>query len=303
MKLRLNDSVDRMRLSMEQRIDSVKDSMDRMRTSMEPVFDNVKGSMFKMRTAVSVNNIRERVTKRSSFRDHHHDGTTDSLIEDGIITKQETISLLSSDCNDTTASYDDESDDNATETSQSDQEQRTNIDIPVSSEVPQQQLGPLNPLVILPGLPFRLLPMLRWVPLRWLAHILINVMDNIKRALSRAFPGTVIYTKAPGYDDIEAFGEERGELWKMREGTENNVLLSLKSVPLEMCQQLEVEMNDFSSKIAAKQQRRRRCFGKRNKRINALVSSDMIHPSDLGYDFFGRHVAAAILEEWNKDET
>eukprot|EP00957_Ditylum_brightwellii_P134494 10253251-Ditylum_brightwellii.AAC.1 len=94
-----------------------------MRTSNEAVFDNVKGSMFKMRTAVSVNNICENVLKLSSFWDHHH-GTSDSIIEDGIIIKQEMIpatkeiSLLSSELSDTTTSYNDESDDNATETSQ-----------------------------------------------------------------------------------------------------------------------------------------------------------------------------------------
>eukprot|EP00957_Ditylum_brightwellii_P004394 333498-Ditylum_brightwellii.AAC.1 len=59
--------------------------------------------------------------------------------------------------------------------------------------------------------------MFRWVPLRWLTHILVNVTDNIKHALSRVFPETVIFVKALGYDDVRAFGEERGDLWKMRE--------------------------------------------------------------------------------------
>jgi lysophospholipase L1-like esterase len=34
---------------------------------------------------------------------------------------------------------------------------------------------------------------------------------------------------------------------------------------------------------------------------STLIAEDRIHPNDAGYDFWGRHIAAAIVREWNED--
>jgi hypothetical protein len=38
------------------------------------------------------------------------------------------------------------------------------------------------------------------------------------------------------------------------------------------------------------------------KRGSPYVAADKMHPNDEGYELWGRHIAAAIIEHWNRED-
>ncbi|OEU21195.1 hypothetical protein FRACYDRAFT_216733 [Fragilariopsis cylindrus CCMP1102] len=44
-------------------------------------------------------------------------------------------------------------------------------------------------------------------------------------------------------------------------------------------------------------------YSDKNSKGSDLVSVDRLHPNDEGYELWGRHIAAAIIEHWNKSSS
>uniref|UniRef100_A0A7S2URW2 SGNH hydrolase-type esterase domain-containing protein n=1 Tax=Attheya septentrionalis TaxID=420275 RepID=A0A7S2URW2_9STRA len=172
-------------------------------------------------------------------------------------------------------------------------ERESDKDLPTDKTMREydEAVGNHRPIVVLPSLPCRTLPVLRWPPLRWLALFLIELMDNVKRTLAIAYGGDVLFVEAPTVQQMNEFENHRGPYYFSK--GKNTSLLTLQDVSEEASEKRKKEMHDYyASKMPSN------CD--RQKRGSALRCIDDNHPSDLGYTFFGRYLADAILCEWNK---
>ena len=164
-----------------------------------------------------------------------------------------------------------------------------------------------GPLIVLPGMPSRALPIFRTIPLRWFAVPIVDIMDNHKRALAESHPGEVMFVEAPTIEGITEFEEQRGAIWKQREC--EDTLLALRDIHRSQCYRIETDMKEY---YARKGQVHwpRTCLeisqhnapvpplselpGKAGSKI---FSVDNVHPNDEGYDYWGRYIATAIVGE------
>ena len=140
-----------------------------------------------------------------------------------------------------------------------------------------------RPLVILPALPAKVLPLSRTVPLRWIAFPLLRVIENAKRQLSRLYPDSILFVEAPGRIDFEEYMQECGSIWNRRQ-LETHIERAADASPLECRQTLHL-MQEYSD-------------GDDRDSPEPFLATDGIHPNDFGYDFWGRMIASSIVEEW-----
>ena len=156
-----------------------------------------------------------------------------------------------------------------------------------SASAPQKSTGgdqqQHRPLVILPALPAKVLPVSRTVPLRWIAFPLLRVIENAKRKLSRLYPDSILFVEAPGRIDFEAYMQERGSIWNRRQ-LEAHIERATDVSPLECRQTLHL-MQEYSD-------------DDNRESPEPFLSTDGIHPNDFGYEFWGRLIASSIVEEW-----
>lgn len=147
------------------------------------------------------------------------------------------------------------------------------------------------PMVVLPGMPSRALPIFSISPLRWLAVPVVDIMDTHKKELSAQSDGQVLFVQAPTSDQIVEYLDERGDYWK--DECDDCTVLQLRDINKHDARQLELELNayyslDRNKKSLTKEQ---------NRHFNAF-SVDGIHPNEAGYLFWGRHIANQIVKEW-----
>jgi hypothetical protein len=163
-----------------------------------------------------------------------------------------------------------------------------------------------HPLVVVPELPVAPLQVFRLVPLCWFLIPIFRAMENNKRFLASCFPDNVIFVHQP---DVRWWTDDEMGIGSIRENIQQERLLlrvtdSVRS-GRERIEQLmknyydskeeEIALqNDNSSQDQFSQDPSR-------SEKNSLVSVDRIHPNDEGYELWGRHIAAAIVEHWNKD--
>ena len=162
-------------------------------------------------------------------------------------------------------------------------------------ETPTSQAHRPFPLVVLPGLSPRTLPVFRAVPLHWLAIPILDILDCYKRKLARSHPGEVVFAAIEDIPALDLYAEEKGPLWEQRVNEET--LLSLHDVGKRDSQQTEAAMREYY-KNGATYQGTSWLF--RNPPHNRLLCVDGVHPNDLGYDFYGRYLGNVIFQELQK---
>ncbi len=160
-------------------------------------------------------------------------------------------------------------------------------------DVVQCHATPLFPMVVLPGMPARALPIFSVAPLRWLAVPVVDIMDNHKRGLAGRYPGEVLFVEAPTVRQITEFVDEGGEYWGQEEQEEQkDVFLRIRDIERHHARQINSEMKQY--------------YNGRNKTSKApsvhdrhfkIFSVDGIHPNDNGYMFWGQHIAHHIARE------
>ena len=176
------------------------------------------------------------------------------------------------------------------------------------------------PLVVLPGLPSRALPIFRNAPLRWFVGPIVDVMDAHKRKLAKAHPGEVLFVKAPTSADMATFERREGAVWQ--EKAQEETVLSLRDIKKSECRRLEQDMRGyFESKMGMTEandtpgragncsflfnafSRMLPAIATRNQSpapLSTIFAVDRVHPTDVGYDFWGRFIAQYIFDEWVK---
>lgn len=171
------------------------------------------------------------------------------------------------------------------------------------------------PLVVLPGLPSRALPIFRNAPLRWFVGPIVDVMDAHKRKLAKAHPGEVLFVKAPTTVDMTTFERQEGVVWQ--EKAQEETVLSLRDIKKSECRRLEQDMRGYlESKMGTTEakagnssfffnafSRMLLVFANRNQSpapLSTIFAVDRVHPTDVGYDFWGRYIAQYIFDEWVK---
>jgi lysophospholipase L1-like esterase len=148
------------------------------------------------------------------------------------------------------------------------------------------------PLVVLPGMPSRALPIFGTVPLRWLACPIVDIMDRHKHDLAANHPGHVLFVPAPGLEQVRTYESRTGVLW--RERSHEDVVLNLHDPPRTPAQDAELELSI------------QQYYGARTSwtvwKQSGLFAEDQIHPNDEGYDFWGRYIGRAIYLEWKNQQ-
>jgi hypothetical protein len=155
----------------------------------------------------------------------------------------------------------------------------------------------LFPMVVLPGMPSRALPIFQTAPLRWLAIPIIDIMDSHKRKLARQHDGEVIFVGAPSVKDITDYCDRSGIYYQQE--TEDRILLQLRDIKRRHARRIESDMAKYFFKIAPP--KGPESLPLRKRHFN-MICVDGIHPNDEGYDFWGRYIANAIVEEWKRNQ-
>lgn len=151
------------------------------------------------------------------------------------------------------------------------------------------------PLIVLPGMPARALPIFRKVPLRWLAVPIVDIMDKHKRDLARLHPGEVLFVKAPSVADLADYEERKGRVWAER--CHEDTVLALRDVRKRDRQRIEADMQAYYQQKGADGEGGWSLFPP--ARGTKVFSVDQIHPNDRGYDFWGRYIGRAIVDAWH----
>lgn len=175
-------------------------------------------------------------------------------------------------------------------------------------KLPQTQF----PLVVLPGMPSRALPAFRKFPLQWLAIPMVDIMDTHKRHLAKSHPGEVLFVPPPSIDDLAAYENGRGEFWRQR--CQEDTVLTLRDVRRMDCRRIESELREYYERRDDRVETGVGLVTQRPPAVknglfsffprppsvpaSSLFSVDQVHPTDDGYDFWGRYIANAIADEW-----
>jgi hypothetical protein len=167
------------------------------------------------------------------------------------------------------------------------------------------------PLIVLPGLPVRALPIFRVCPLRWLAVPFVDTLDSHKRNLARSHPGEVLFVPPPSIDDLSKYENCTGNIWRQR--CRENTILNIRDISKRDCRQRAIELREYydsrDKRISTGVGLLRRddgwCsrfFSRSPAPGTSLFSVDSIHPTHDGYDFWGRYIGNAIVEDMKRRE-
>ncbi|GKY95039.1 hypothetical protein MPSEU_000468200 [Mayamaea pseudoterrestris] len=164
------------------------------------------------------------------------------------------------------------------------------------------------PVIVLPGMPSRTLPIFRQAPLRWLAVPIVDIMDSHKRRLANSKPGDLLFVKAPSVKDLADYETGKGVVWQER--VAEQTLLSLSDVQKQVRCRIEKEMHLYFEKrgvsAANAIAKAPATIWRRFLPCRAIPAGfevfavDQIHPNEKGYDFWGRHIANAVVDELHR---
>lgn len=146
-----------------------------------------------------------------------------------------------------------------------------------------------RPLVVLPGLPTRSLPIFQTLPLRWLSAPIVDILDLHKHNLSKEHPDEVIFVPAPQIEQLVAYENARGPYWKQRCSEET--AMALRDISKEECRRVSTAMREY---MEDKQPQPKSLPGA------SLFAVDGIHPMEDGYDFWGRYIATTVVSEYRR---
>jgi hypothetical protein len=166
----------------------------------------------------------------------------------------------------------------------------------------------LFPMVVLPGMPSRALPIFQRAPLRWIAVPIVDIMDSHKRNLANRHHGEVLFVDAPSPNEMADYSAQKGGYWRQQQ--DDNLLLNLRDIKRRHARRIEADMKQYylrrnnnntpsSSKLDDNDPE---MTPLRERGHLHLMSVDGIHPNDEGYEFWGRHIAQAIVQEWKQKQ-
>lgn len=164
------------------------------------------------------------------------------------------------------------------------------------------------PLVVLPGLPSRTLPIFSAAPLNWGAIPIVDILDMHKRRLANAHPGEVMFVPPPSVNQMVQYESCQGDIWRQR--CQENTILALRDVRRHDCHRVTKELRKYYNERDTRQ-----LSGDGLKKTSndswwltkyitpkgycdGIFAVDRVHPNDDGYDFYGRYIANSIADEW-----
>jgi lysophospholipase L1-like esterase len=183
-----------------------------------------------------------------------------------------------------------------------------------------------GPLIVFPAMPFQPTTLGRSFPLSWFVSPLFQMIDRHKQRLSELYPGRVLFVPSPDSATWSDFEAKRGPQWQ-----DFFVLLKLHDIANDAKERIEQLMQRHYAKWVLDQDEDRHDGPNAAAKLvdqddslyefsemegvwmrpqwvrqphtylgHDLVAPDGIHPSDSGYDMWGRHIAFAIVEEWDR---
>ena len=163
-----------------------------------------------------------------------------------------------------------------------------------------------HPMVVFPAAP---LFAEKVYPLSFFADPIIALMESQKKRLAEKYPAPVLFLEGPRNNVISDYLNRRGPLWEAT--SKEEVLFELTNkARLEHLEKLmkeyyktwtvdvEEEVPAYSYDVFGPD-----IQGPLQKIIRSpLISPDNVHPSDEGYELWGRHIADEIIKEWDRDD-
>jgi len=187
----------------------------------------------------------------------------------------------------------------------------------------------VGPLVVFPALPMSPLPICQQAPLSWFIVPLLQMIDNHKKRLAERFPNSILFVESPSPAQVRDIEADRGAIFESR--TSEQILLNwtdvtqrakerVESLMKQHYQRWTTDQEDDDDNDATDMSRDVYHQGCHDHHVPAassssfehhhhntpsppgstLVAVDNVHPNDEGYDFWGRHIGAAIAAEWEK---
>ena len=184
---------------------------------------------------------------------------------------------------------------------------KNNQDQSAETKTDKQAKNIRHPLVVVPELPVAPLEIFRLVPLCWFLVPIFRAMENNKRFLASCFPDNVVFVHQPDlrwWTDDDEMG-----IGSIRENIKHEQLLlrvtdSVRSgrerIEKLMKNYYDSKEEELASKSRSNHQRQN-VSTTSEKNPSDFVSVDKMHPNDEGYELWGRHIAAAIIDHWNKN--
>lgn len=158
---------------------------------------------------------------------------------------------------------------------------------------------PHTPLFVLPAMPIRTSPSVRPVPLRWLTIPVFDRMEAKKRRLAKANPGEILWVKDPTIEAVIEYEEQQGAMWEQR--CQEEVLLSLRyvrggtGITAAMNEYYQTKSESFDTVNDPTP-----LFQRPGKPGTKIYCADRIHPNEAGYEYWGQHIANAIIADMKK---
>lgn len=198
----------------------------------------------------------------------------------------------------------------------------------------QRQSTPLKrPLVVVPELPVAPLQLFRLAPLCWFLVPIFRAMEENKKFLASCFPQYVVFVEQP---DLHWWTDNEAGIGPVRDNIQQEqLLLRVTDITHAARERIEKLMKQY---YGEEEEENVDAPGKPNDNGNVqcvidndskmrmmcdhdhlhydvdresnskdpflgsnLVSIDKVHPNDEGYELWGRHIAAAIIQHWNED--
>ena len=149
-----------------------------------------------------------------------------------------------------------------------------------------------HPLIVVPELPVAPLEIFRLVPLCWFLVPIFRAMENNKRYLASCFPDNVVFVHQP---ELQWWTDDEMGIGSIRENIqEEQLLLRVTDTVRSGREKIEEMMKTFYDDENAS------TSNSTTRDAGDFVSADRMHPNDEGYELYGRHIAAAIIDHWNK---
>ena len=171
-----------------------------------------------------------------------------------------------------------------------------------------------RPLIVFPALPISPMPLCQQAPLSWFVVPLLEMIDDHKKRLAESFPNFVLFVEPPTIESLEDMEAGRGPIFNSRKAEQ--VLLEMTDVTKKAKERVEALMRQHYQRLTNDMEERSeastqdiyhqgchdhiQASASNRNPGSTLLAADNVHPNDEGYDFWGRHIAAAIVTEWEQ---
>ncbi len=183
------------------------------------------------------------------------------------------------------------------------------------------------PLIVIPAYPVASVPLMKYPPFNWLASTLLREWIEVKKQeLAKKYPDSILFVDAPSFEALSQIEKESmhrndDDVKTPKEGADSNEssntgILIFKDRTRAARMKIEQLMKDYRNDM----QRKLSNFSigdlEAEKNFNEafyhhdqleipssnLISYDKIHPNTVGYEFWGRHIASAIIKKWDTNQ-